>query len=48
MFEAGIRFDRDLHLEVKLDPDNGTCDVVVTLNFEGTERVITGSVDWDE
>lgn len=48
MFEAGIRFDRNLHLEVKLDPDGGQCDVIVTLNFEGTEQVATGSVVWDE
>ena len=48
MFEAGIRFDRDLHLEVKFDPNNGQCDVVVTLNIEGAEQVITGSVVWDE
>ena len=48
MFDAGIRFDRNLHLEVKLDPDNGQCDVIVTLIFEGTEQVITGSVVWDE
>ena len=48
MFDAGIRFDRDLHLEVQPDPDGGQCDVIVTLNHEGTERVITGSVVWDE
>ena len=48
MFDAGIRFDRDLHLEVKLDPNEGQCDVIVTLNHEGTEQVITGSVVWDE
>ena len=48
MFDAGIRFASGLHLEVKLDPDNGTCDVVVTMNNEGTEQVITGSVVWDE
>ena len=48
MFEAGIRFDRELHLEVKLDPNNGQCDVILTLNYEGTEQAITGSVVWDE
>lgn len=48
MFEAGIRFDRNIHLEVKLDLDNGQCDVIVTLNNEGAEQVITGSVVWDE
>lgn len=48
MFDAGIRFDRDFHLEVKMDPDNGQCDVIVTMNNEGTELVITGSVVWDE
>lgn len=48
MFDAGIRFDRNLHLEVILDPDQGQCDVIVTLNNEGAERVITGSVVWDE
>ena len=48
MFDAGIRFDRNLHLEVQLDPDNGTCDVILTFNFEGTEQVITGTVVWDE
>lgn len=48
MFDAGIRFASDFHLEVKLDPDNGTCDVILTLNHEGTEQVITGTVVWDE
>ena len=48
MFDTGIRFDRNLHLEVKYDHDNGQCDVIVTFNFEGTEQVITGSVMWDE
>lgn len=47
MLEAGIRFDRDLHLEVKLDPNEGQCDVIVTMNSEGTEIVQTGSVVWD-
>lgn len=48
MFDAGIRFNSDLHLEVKLDPNEGQCDVVVTLNHEGTEQVMTGSVVWDD
>lgn len=48
MFDAGIRFDRDLHLEVKFDPNEGQCDVIVTLNNDGSEQVITGSVVWDE
>lgn len=48
MLDAGIRFFSDLHLEVKFDPDNGQCDVIVTMNHEGTEQVITGSVVWDE
>lgn len=48
MFDTGIRFDRDLHMEVKFEPNDGQCDVIVTLNFEGTEQVITGSVVWDE
>lgn len=48
MFDAGIRFDSNLHLEVKLDPNEGQCDVIVTLNNEGAERVLTGSVVWDD
>ena len=48
MFDAGIRFASGLHLEVKLDPDEGSCDVIVTMNREGTEQVITGSVVWDD
>lgn len=48
MFDAGIRFDRDIHLEVKFEPTDGQCDVVVTMNNEGSELVITGSVVWDE
>lgn len=48
MFDAGIRFADGLHLEVKLNPDEGQCDVIVTLNHEGTEQVLTGSVVWDE
>lgn len=47
MLDAGIRFTSELHLEVQLDPDQGSCDVIVTLNHEGTEQVITGSVVWD-
>lgn len=47
MKEAGIRFDSGLHLEVKYDPELGSCDVVVTMNSEGTEVVQTGSVQWD-
>ena len=48
MLDAGIRFDKELHLEVKFDPNEGACDVIVTLNREGSEQVITGSVVWDE
>ena len=48
MLDAGIRFTSELHLEVKLDPDQGQCDVIVTMNREGTEQVITGSVVWDD
>lgn len=48
MLEAGIRFDRYLHLEVKLDPDEGQCDVIVTWNNDGTEQILTGSVVWDD
>lgn len=48
MLDAGIRFDSELHLEVKLDPNEGQCDVIVTMNHEGTEQVITGSVVWDD
>ena len=48
MLDAGIRFDSELHLEVKLDPNEGLCDVIVTMNREGTEQVITGSVVWDD
>lgn len=47
MKEACIRFDSGLHLEVKYDPELGSCDVVVTMNSEGTEVVQTGSVQWD-
>lgn len=48
MLEAGIRFDSELHLEVKLDPNEGLCDVIVTMNIDGTEVVQTGSVVWDD
>lgn len=48
MKEAGIRFDSGLHVEVKYDPDQGSCDVVVTMNREGSEIVQTGSVVWDD
>ena len=48
MKEAGIRFDSGLHVEVQLEPDQGSCDVIVTINIEGAEQVITGSVVWDE
>lgn len=48
MLDAGIRFDRDLHLEVKLDPNEGQCDVIVTMNIDGAEMVQTGSVVWDD
>ena len=47
MKEAGIRFDNNLHVEIKLDPDQGSCDVVVTITIEGSEFVQTGSVVWD-
>ena len=47
MKEAGIRFDSGLHLEIKYDPDDGSCEVVVTMNREGSEVVQTGSVQWD-
>ena len=48
MLDAGIRFNSELHLEVKLDPDEGLCDVIVTMNREGSEIVATGSVVWDD
>lgn len=48
MFDAGIRFDSNLHLEVKLDPNEGQCDVIVTMNNDGTEVIQTGSVVWDD
>jgi len=47
MKEAGIRFDSGLHLEIKYNPDDGSCEVVVTMNREGSEVVQTGSVQWD-
>ena len=47
MKQAGIRFDNGLHLEVKYDPDEGSCEVVVTTSREGAEVVQTGSVQWD-
>lgn len=47
MKEAGIRFDSGLHVAIKYDPDQGTCDVVVTMNDAGTEVIQTGSVEWD-
>ena len=47
MKEAGIRFDSGLHLEIKYDPDDGSCEVVVTMNREGSEVIQTGSVQWD-
>ena len=47
MKEAGIRFDSGLHVAIKYDPDGGTCDVVVTMNDDGTEVIQTGSVEWD-
>ena len=48
MLDAGIRFTSELHMEVKLDPNEGSCDVIVTMNREGTEIVQTGSVVWDD
>ena len=48
MLDAGIRFNSELHLEVKLDPNEGQCDVIVTMNSDGTEIVQTGSVVWDD
>lgn len=47
MKEAGIRFDSGLHVEVKYDPVQGSCEIVVTMNREGTEVIQTGSVVWD-
>ena len=47
MKEAGIRFDSGLHLEIKYNPDDGSCEVVVTMNREGSEVIQTGSVQWD-
>ena len=48
MKDAGIRFDSGLHIAVQYDPDRGSCEVVVTMNREGTEVVQTGSVVWDD
>lgn len=48
MLDAGIRFDSNLHLEVKLDPYEGQCDIIVTMNIDGTEVIQTGSVVWDD
>lgn len=48
MKDAGIRFDSGLHIAVHYDPDLGSCEVVVTMNREGSEVVQTGSVVWDD
>ena len=48
MKDAGIRCDSGLHIAVHYDPDLGSCEVVVTMNREGSEIVQTGSVVWDD
>lgn len=48
MKDAGIRFNSELHIAVQYDPDQGSCEVVVTMNSDGTEIVQTGSVVWDD
>ena len=47
--EAGIRINRYAHVSFSLDLETGDMDVIVTLiTDEGVERVVTGSVNWDE
>ena len=46
--DAGIRINRNLHIGINVDMDNG--DIAVTATFitdEGVEQVSHGVVEWE-
>ncbi len=46
--DAGIRINRNLHIGLSVNLDNGDIDVTATfITDEGVEQVMQGVVEWD-
>ena len=48
MYEAGVRFNKDLHIAISFDETTGDCAVVAQITTEGETHELTGVVTWDD